>query len=64
MKFWLGDMKVRDHLGDLGVDGTIILKQVCGLDLPGSRDELWQHALVNTAMNVKVPERAYNILAS
>jgi hypothetical protein len=26
--FWLGDLKDRDHLGDLGVYGTIILKWI------------------------------------
>jgi hypothetical protein len=26
MEFWLGNLKRRDNLGDLGIDGTTILK--------------------------------------
>ena len=26
--FWWGDVRVRDHLGDPGVDGRIILKWI------------------------------------
>jgi hypothetical protein len=53
--------KGRDHLGDVGIDGSIIFKwllkkMVCGwgLDSCGSRYGLWQ-ALVNMVMNLKVP---------
>jgi len=41
--FWRGNLKERDHLGDLGVDGTIILRRIFrkwdvgyGLDRSGS----------------------------
>jgi hypothetical protein len=40
--FWPGNLKVRDHLEDLGVDGRIILEWIlwkygkCGMDASGS----------------------------
>jgi hypothetical protein len=27
-EFWLGDLRERDHLEDLGIDGRIILKWI------------------------------------
>jgi len=27
-RFWLGDLRERDHLGDVGVNGKIILKWI------------------------------------
>ena len=27
--FWWGDVRERDHLGDPGVDGRIILRWIC-----------------------------------
>jgi len=27
--FWWGNMKERDHLGDSGIDGSIILRWIC-----------------------------------
>jgi hypothetical protein len=26
--FWRGDLRARDHLGDLGIDGRIIIKLI------------------------------------
>jgi len=41
--FWWGNLRVRDHLGDPGLDGRIILRWIfrkwgvgCGLDRAGS----------------------------
>jgi hypothetical protein len=28
--FWLQNLKARDYLGDLGVDGTVILEWILG----------------------------------
>jgi len=46
--FWWGNVRERDHLGDPGVDGRMILKR-----LPQDRDR-WR-ALVNAVMNLRVP---------
>jgi hypothetical protein len=42
-KFWLGNLKGRDHSEDLGVDGRVILELIlgkrsgrCGMDAYGS----------------------------
>jgi hypothetical protein len=54
-----GNMRERDHLGDPGVDGRIILRWIFrkwGIDWIGlaqGRDR-WQ-ALVNTVMNFRAP---------
>jgi hypothetical protein len=56
-------VKIRDHLGDLGVDGTIILKQVLKKQCVSVDwiyvDQDWYPGtgLVNTKMNIKVPEK-------
>jgi hypothetical protein len=60
----------RDHLGDPGVDGRIILKLsqevVCGgvdwIKLAEDRESL--RALVNVVMNLRVPCNAGNFLTS
>ena len=59
---WWGNLRVRDHLGDPGVDGRIILRRIfrkwdgCwGMDwieLAQDRDS-WP-ALVNAVMNLRV----------
>ena len=28
--FWWGNLRVRDHLGDPGVDERIIIRRICG----------------------------------
>jgi hypothetical protein len=60
----------RNHLGDPGVDGRIISKWILktwdrGMDwteLAQDRDR-WR-VLVNTVMNLRVPQNAGNILTS
>ena len=60
--FCWGNMRERDHLGETGVDGKIILRWIFRkldvgimdwIELAQYRDR-WR-ALVNTAMNHKVP---------
>jgi hypothetical protein len=57
----LGNLKGRDHFVDLGIDGRIILNWIVEKRWKGGD---WIHlaqdgdrcrALVNTAMNVRVP---------
>ena len=59
---WRGNLMVRDHLGDPGVDGRILLRwilkmwDVGGMDcieLAQDRDR-WR-AVVNAVMNLPVP---------
>ena len=59
--FSWGNLKERDHLGDTGVDGRIILREIfrkrdvgCGwIELAQDR-ERWR-ALVTAVMNLRVP---------
>jgi len=60
--FWWGNLRERDHLGDPGVDGRIILRWIfqeveCEdmdwIDLAEARDR--SRALVNAVMNLRVP---------
>ena len=57
--FWWGNLRERDHWGDPGVDGRIILRwifrkwDVWWNDLAQDRDR-WR-ALVNAVMNIRVP---------
>jgi len=52
-KFWSENLKERDHLEDLGVDGKVILEWICGKQ----GENMWaglmwlRMAVVNTAMN-------------
>jgi len=60
--FWWGNLKERDHWGDPGVDGRIILRWnfrkwdvgvVDWIELAQDRDRWW--ALVTAVMNLRVP---------
>jgi len=60
--FWWGNMSERDHWGEPGVDGRIILRWILrewdvgvwtGIKLAEDRDR-WQ-AFVNAVMNLQVP---------
>jgi hypothetical protein len=59
--FWLGNLRKRDHLEDLGVDASIILKCIFkkwngGMDwIKLAQDRESCRALVNAAMNLRVP---------
>jgi hypothetical protein len=60
--FWWGNVRVRDHLGETGVDGRIILRWIIRKWNVGSMDwiELAQdrdgwRALVNAVMKLPVP---------
>jgi hypothetical protein len=64
--FWWGNLKERDRWGDPGIDGRIILRWIfrkwdvgvwTGPDWLGIRR--WQ-ALLNTVMNLWVPQNAGN----
>jgi len=59
--FWWGKLRERDHLGDPGVDGRIILRWIFRkwdgvmdwINLARDRDR-WR-ALVNAVMNLRFP---------
>ena len=60
--FWWEDLRERDHLEDLGVDGRIILKRIFKkwdeegmdwIDVAEDRDKC--RALVKTVMNLQAP---------
>jgi hypothetical protein len=60
--FWWGNLRERDHWGDPGVDGRIILRwifrkwDIWGMDwIELAQDiERWR-ALVNAVMNLRFP---------
>jgi hypothetical protein len=59
---WWGNLRERDHLGDPGVDGRVILREIFGKwdvgNWPGSswlRIGIGVRAFVNAVMNLQVP---------
>jgi hypothetical protein len=68
-EIWWENLREEDHLEDVGVDMKIILKLIKKwdggmnwIDLAEDRNR-WR-ALVNAAMNLRVPENAKNFLTS
>jgi hypothetical protein len=67
-RFWLGDVREGDHLGDQGVDGRIILKWIFtkwdgGMDkIELAQDTDRWRALVNVVMNLWVPQNGGHFL--
>jgi hypothetical protein len=60
--FWWGNLRERDHWGDPGVDGMIILRwifrkwDVEGMDWTDlTQDIVRCRAVVNAVMNLRVP---------
>jgi hypothetical protein len=70
IEFWWGNFRERDHLEDPGLGGRIILRWIFRkwdgdkdwIDLAQNRDR-WR-ALVNTVMNLRVPQNVGNFLTS
>jgi len=69
--FWWGNLRERDHLGDPGVNGRIILRWIFGkwdgggmdwIDVAHNRDR-WR-ALANVVMTLRVPHNVGNFLTS
>jgi hypothetical protein len=69
--YWWENQKERDHLEDQDVGGWTILKRILReigwdvidwIDLAQDRNQ-WR-ALVNTRMNIRVPENAGKFLSS
>jgi hypothetical protein len=60
-KFWWGNLRERDHLGDPGIDAKIILRCIfkkCngGMDwIDTVQDRDRRRALENVVMNFRVP---------
>jgi hypothetical protein len=67
---WLENLKKGDYLEDLGVDGRIILKDLNETESEGvdcmhlAQDSDQWLALVNTVMNLWVPQKVRNFLTS
>jgi CRISPR/Cas system-associated protein Cas7 (RAMP superfamily) len=69
--FWWGNLRGKDHVGDPGVDGMIILRWISQevgcevmdyIELDQDRDR-WRD-LMNAVMNLRVPQHAGNYLTS
>ena len=57
---WSGNRRERDHWGDLGVDGWIILRWICrrwdvGIWIGLAQDRDRWRMLVSAVMNLRVP---------
>jgi len=58
-RFWWGNLRERDHLGDPGVDGTLMILQEVGcgvmdwIEVAQYMDK-WR-AVVNAVVNLRVP---------
>jgi hypothetical protein len=70
-RFWWGNLRERDHLGDPGVDGRIILRwffskwDVRGVDwIELAQDRDGRRAPVNAIMNLQVPQNVGNFLTN
>jgi hypothetical protein len=68
-KFWLKNLKERDHLKDLGIDRTIILEWILKeIGWEGWAAFIWLRigtkwqALVNMVMNFWVPQKMGSFL--
>ena len=68
---WWGNRRERDHWGDLGIHGWILLGWIsrgvgCGyadwIGLAQDRDRWW--TLVSAVMNLRIPQNAGNFLTS
>jgi len=66
-ELWPENLKGRDHLEDLGVDGRIVLEEIgwggmVWFHVAQERDQ-WR-AVVNTIMSHWVSKKAFNFLTS
>ena len=58
-RFWWGNLREREHLGDPGIDGTITIRwnfrkwDVDWIELAQDTDKWW--ARVSAVMNLRVP---------
>jgi hypothetical protein len=62
-RFWWGNLKVRDNLGDLGADWRRILRCIFRKwDVELAQDKDRWRALVKAVMNLRVPLNVDNFL--
>jgi len=71
MRFWWGNLRERDHLGDPGVDGRTILKWIFRKwDVGVWTGSSWFRIgtggglVVNSVMSLQVPQNSGNFLLS
>jgi hypothetical protein len=69
--FWWGNLRERDHWGDPGIDGRMILRWIFRkLDVGGmdwielAQGRVRWRALMNVVMNLQVPKNVGNFLTS